>query len=270
MSVILAVIGGESAAFDDTTIYRALTAMRASADDRVAIWRGAGATLAVARHAWEMSPAFSGDALVVTDGEIAVVADASIYYRDDLRAALARAHVGVTGSSASHLILAAYRAWGADCAAHLEGDFAFVIWDARSHTVVAARDFSGKRTLYYSERGGNGSEKGTLVLASTPGGALALPDANTALNLTVIGGDGGGALGRRRGDVLRGRARAAGRGDAHAHRRRAHASASALESARRVHAQRATLRGGGDRAAQAARARRRASGSTPKATRASG
>jgi asparagine synthase (glutamine-hydrolysing) len=186
VSVILAVIGGECAAFDDTTIYRALTSMRAASDDRFAIWRGAGATLAVARRGWEQSPAFSGDALVVTDGEITVVADASLYYREDLRAALARAHIGVTGPSASHLILAAYCAWGADCAARLEGDFAFVIWDARTHTVVAARDFSGKRTLYYSERGSNGSENGTLVLSSTAGGALALPGANTALNLIVI------------------------------------------------------------------------------------
>jgi asparagine synthase (glutamine-hydrolysing) len=186
VSVILAVIGGECAAFDDTTIYRALTSMRAASDDRFAIWRGAGATLAVARRGWEQSPAFSGDALVVTDGEITVVADASLYYREDLRAALARAHIGVTGPSASHLILAAYCAWGADCAARLEGDFAFVIWDARTHTVVAARDFSGKRTLYYSERGSKGSENGTLVLSSTAGGALALPGANTALNLIVI------------------------------------------------------------------------------------
>ena len=186
MSVILAVIGGESAAFDDSIIYRALTSMRASSDDRFAIWRGAGALLAVARHPWEMSPSFSGDALVVADGDLAVVADASIYYRDDLRAALARAHVGVTGPSASHLILAAYNAWGADCAARLEGDFAFVIWDARTHTVVAARDFSGKRTLYRSERGSSEGGKGTLVLASTAGGALTLPGANTALDLTVI------------------------------------------------------------------------------------
>jgi asparagine synthase (glutamine-hydrolysing) len=183
VSVILAVIGRESAAFDDTTIHRALASMHASSEDRVAIWRGAGATLAVARRSWELSPSFSGDALVVTDGDIAVAADASIYYRDDLRAALARGNVGVTGPTASHLILAAYRAWGADCAAHLEGDFAFVVWDAKAHTVIAARDFSGKRTLYYSERG---SVNGTLVLTSTAGGALALPGANTSLNLTVI------------------------------------------------------------------------------------
>ncbi|HEV7706093.1 MAG TPA: asparagine synthase-related protein [Gemmatimonadaceae bacterium] len=184
MSVILAVVGDSAASLDDATISRALTSMRAGASDRTAIWRGEGAMLAVARQSWEMSPTFSGDALVVTDGEVAVVADASLYYRDDLRAALARARVAATGDSASHLILAAYRAWGADCAQHLEGDFAFVIWDARARTVVAARDLSGKRTLFFSPLRNGGDE--LLVLASTAGGALALPGANTSLNLTVI------------------------------------------------------------------------------------
>ena len=185
MSVILAVAGDTSAALDDTSIRRALTSMHASSDDVVAIWRGAGATLAVARQPWELSPSMSGDALVVTDGELAIVADASIYYRDDLRAALARARIAATGSTASHLILAAYRAWGADCAAQLEGDFAFAIWDGAAKRIVAARDFSGKRTLYHSVLAG-GAAQGALVLASTAGGALALPGANASLNLTVI------------------------------------------------------------------------------------
>ncbi len=184
MSVILAVIGEGGAAIDDAAIRRALTAMHDAADDRVAIWRGAGATFAVARQPWELSPSMSGDALVVTDGEIAVAADAAIYYRDDLRAALARARVVATGESASHLILAAYRAWGAECAAHLEGDFAFVIWDSASKRIVAARDFSGKRTLYFTSLG-SGAES-ILALASTPGGALALPGANAKLNLAAI------------------------------------------------------------------------------------
>ncbi|MDQ2766692.1 MAG: hypothetical protein M3Y30_06005, partial [Gemmatimonadota bacterium] len=116
MSVILAVIGDSSATLDATTISRALAAMRVAPSDRTAIWRGGGAVLAVARQPWEMSPTFSGDALVVTDGALAIVADASIYYRNDLRSALARARVVPTGDSASHLILAAYREWGADCA----------------------------------------------------------------------------------------------------------------------------------------------------------
>jgi asparagine synthase (glutamine-hydrolysing) len=148
VSVILAVIGDASAAIDDAAIRRSLTSMHASSDDRVEIWRGSGATLAVARQPWELSPSMSGDALVVTEGELAIAADASIYYRDDLTAALARARVVASGGTASHLILAAYRAWGADCASHLEGDFAFVIWDGAAKRVAAARDFSGKRTLY--------------------------------------------------------------------------------------------------------------------------
>jgi asparagine synthase (glutamine-hydrolysing) len=181
VSVIIAVIGDSSATVDDASITRALASMRAAPTDRTAIWRGDGALLAVARQPWEMSPTFSGDALVVTEGELTIVADASIYYRDDLRAALSRARVAATGESASHLILAAYRAWGAECAEHLEGDFAFVIRDAKARTVVAARDLSGKRTLYHAVLG-----NGALVLASTASGALSLPGANTSLNLTVI------------------------------------------------------------------------------------
>ncbi|MBK5189703.1 MAG: hypothetical protein JJD97_15780, partial [Gemmatimonadaceae bacterium] len=180
MSVILAVIGESAAALDDSAVHRALASMRAAPDDMAAIWRGGGALLAVARQPWELTPSFSGDALVVTDGDLAIVADASIYYRDDLGAALDRARVRIPGTTASHLILAAYRAWGADCAAHLEGDFAFAIWDAASRTLVAARDLSGKRTLYHSAIGS------AIVLASTAGGALGLPGANASLNLTVI------------------------------------------------------------------------------------
>lgn len=180
MSVILAVVGDTTGAYDDAAISRSLAAMHASDSDRVAIWRGPRVALAVARQPWEMSASFSGDALVVAQGELAIAADASIYYRDQLRIALDRSRITPSGDSASHLILAAYRAWGEECAAHLEGDFAFVIWDGAARRVVAARDYSGKRTLYHS------TVSGALVLASTAGGALALPGASPALNLTVI------------------------------------------------------------------------------------
>lgn len=180
MSIILAVAGDTTGAFGDAAIARSLAAMGAMADDRIAIWRGPRVSLAVARQPWEMSASFSGDALVVAQGELAVAADASIYYRDALRAALSRARITPAGDSASHLILAAYRAWGEECAAHLEGDFAFVIWDGAAHRIVAARDFSGKRTLYHS------TVNGALVVASTAGGALELPGGSHALNLTVI------------------------------------------------------------------------------------
>ena len=47
------------------------------------------------------------------------------------------------------IILAAHRAWGADCAVKLEGDFSFVIYDPAHHHVFCARDTFGARSLFY-------------------------------------------------------------------------------------------------------------------------
>src|SRR6185295_7200820 len=54
---------------------------------------------------------------------------------------------------AAAMILDAYRAWGRECARHLEGDYTFVVWDRETHTLTAARDFSGSRPLYYGRDG---------------------------------------------------------------------------------------------------------------------
>lgn len=52
------------------------------------------------------------------------------------------------------LVLAAYDRWGTGCAARLEGDFAFVLWDPTRRSVYAARDASGIKPLYYAQTDG--------------------------------------------------------------------------------------------------------------------
>ena len=47
-------------------------------------------------------------------------------------------------------ILDAWRQWGEDCASHLEGDFAFAIWDARTRTLFCARDPFGVKPFVYA------------------------------------------------------------------------------------------------------------------------
>ena len=73
---------------------------------------------------------------------------------DDRRELAAR--LGRAGSppSDAELLLAAYERWGAECADHLRGDFAFVLVDARQRRVLAARDAFGVKTCYYAEVGG--------------------------------------------------------------------------------------------------------------------
>jgi len=147
----------------------------------IATWRTVGgALLGGSRHAWEPACTRSGSALMAIEGELAVVADATLYYTVDLERALRARGAKPAGSSPCQLILAAYRAWGTECAAHLEGDFAFVAWDARSRVLVAARDFGAKRPLHYAQLGSS------IVVASTIDAVRAHPACPSVLDHAVI------------------------------------------------------------------------------------
>ncbi len=109
------------------------------------------ASLAVTRKGWETGDDFSGPVGVFETAELLVAADATLYDRAGLIRALAQARVAPHGLTPTHLIEAAYRAWGTGLAAHLTGDFAFVIWDRPRHRLVAARDPIGMRPLFTTE-----------------------------------------------------------------------------------------------------------------------
>jgi asparagine synthetase B (glutamine-hydrolysing) len=198
VSAILGVFDSKGQLPSDASVRAIIARMETRGRDRVQVWRGDGAVLAVARHAWECAPGFSGDALVVEDDRFVVAADASLYYQSDLRQKLADGGVRVAGSTPSHLILAACRAWGAECAAALEGDFAFVAYDRTRRSVIAARDFAGRRPLFYMESGG------TLVLASAVAGVTAFPTYREELNLRAVGAVAAGLLGASRESAYRG------------------------------------------------------------------
>jgi len=95
---------------------------------------------------------------------IHVVADVRLDNRRELINLLAE---GAGDPSDEFLIGAAYQRWGTDCARHLRGDFAFIVWDPGLRRLLAARDMFGVRTLLYATDGDR-----TLV-GSTIGGLLA-------------------------------------------------------------------------------------------------
>lgn len=95
---------------------------------------------------WEFTSGVAAPLAVAQDPEVVVVADASLYYVDDLRRRLGGLPAGL---SAAQLILAAYRRWGEWFWEHLEGDFSCVMADASAGLVVAARDHVGRRPLHY-------------------------------------------------------------------------------------------------------------------------
>jgi asparagine synthase (glutamine-hydrolysing) len=77
---------------------------------------------------------------------VAVIADARLDNRDILLPRFPDCSIETTDAE---LILRAVETWGLEAPAKLMGDFAFIAWDPREHTVVCARDSSGERPLFY-------------------------------------------------------------------------------------------------------------------------
>ncbi|MDQ6829668.1 MAG: asparagine synthase-related protein [Gemmatimonadota bacterium] len=179
MSALAAIVRARAPVLE-SSIDGMLSRMRHRGAERQQAWRDGNAALGVARHAWECDPAIAGPAAVAHDGAISVVADASLYYLDDLRVRLRSAGVEVTDHSASALIAAAYRAWGTAAAERLEGDFGFVLWDAGQQRLLAACDYTGGRSLFFT------TTRDGVALASTIGALRGLPGQTSSLNLVSI------------------------------------------------------------------------------------
>lgn len=119
--------------------------------DGVRTWWGAGAALAHQRRL--LLPEDAADLQPLCADGLVLACDARIDNREELLAPLRR-HGLILDATAdgvpdSEFVLAAFRLWGADCARHLIGDFAFVVWDTRRKRLFASRDPMGMRSLYY-------------------------------------------------------------------------------------------------------------------------
>lgn len=111
-------------------------------------------------------------------GELVVVADARLDNRKELESWLG--HEGGDGTDVE-LILAAYRAWGLECAARLVGDFAFVVWDGGRQRLFGARDALGMRSLVYR------AEAGRTLFATEVKQILAVPGVPARIYEPAVG-----------------------------------------------------------------------------------
>src|SRR5438270_12305156 len=79
-----------------------------------------------------------------------VVMDGTLDNRAELARELGAPPEDASPAGGPRLLAAAYRRWGADCPAHLTGEFAFVLWDRHERRLFAARDCFGQRELFYA------------------------------------------------------------------------------------------------------------------------
>ena len=94
--------------------------------------------------------------MVSQNGDLVITFNGEIYNYVELRAELRAKGYSFRSSTDTEVLLAAYEAWGTKCLDHLNGMFAFAIWDEIRQILFAARDRFGEKPFYYFEDTGDG------------------------------------------------------------------------------------------------------------------
>jgi asparagine synthase (glutamine-hydrolysing) len=113
-------------------------------------------------------------------GQLWITYNGEIYnYRDVRRELEGKGHRFRTESD-TEVILGSYRAWGVDCLSHLNGMFAFGLYDSATRRLFLARDRVGEKPLFYWH------EPGRLVFASELKALMANPAFPRDLDLQAL------------------------------------------------------------------------------------
>lgn len=113
------------------------------------------------------------------DGSAVLVFDGYLTHRGDLRAALLARGVRLRDATDAELVLRAWETWGDACPIHIEGAYAFAVWDGRRRALFCARDVAGMRPLHYHR------DARRIVFASDIRGVVAAGDFALSMNRGV-------------------------------------------------------------------------------------
>ena len=111
------------------------------------------------------------------DGKCWIVFNGEIYNHRELRTELEGRGYAFGTRTDTEVLLQAYREWGENCLARLQGMYAFAIWDGASRRLFAARDRLGIKPFYYATPGERGGS--IFAFASEMKALLACPGLDT-------------------------------------------------------------------------------------------
>jgi asparagine synthase (glutamine-hydrolysing) len=160
-------------------------AMRHRGPDEFGLYRDARAGLVHARLSI-IDLATGQQPLSNEDGSLWIVFNGEIFNYVELREELLALGHRFRTRSDTEVIVHAYEAWGEDAFARFNGQFAVALWDARTETLVLARDRLGVRPLHLCEHEGRlwfASEVKT-IFAGAPSFTRALDPAGLAETFT--------------------------------------------------------------------------------------
>lgn len=118
-----------------------------------------------------VDPEGGGQPMIRFRGEnkYVIVYNGELYNTLDLRYELETIGHTFSSNSDTEVLLVSYIEWGANCIEHLNGIFAFGIWDQTERSLFLGRDRFGVKPLFYAQRGSS------LIFASEIKALLANP-----------------------------------------------------------------------------------------------
>jgi asparagine synthase (glutamine-hydrolysing) len=115
--------------------------------------------------------------MVTADGDLVIIFNGEIYNFEELRAQLvARGHRFQTDHSDTEVLLHGYREWKSALPGHLNGMWAFVIFDRAHRRLFGSRDRFGKKPFFYT------FQNGAFVFGSELTAVRAHPSVGSALS----------------------------------------------------------------------------------------
>jgi len=176
MCGIAGMIGLESG---DVTVEKMLATMGRRGPDSRGVYRKEDTVLLHSRLAI-IDPSGGRQPMVLHfAGETYVIVyNGELYNTQELRSVLLRSGHCFLGHSDTEVVLHAYAEFGADCVLHLNGIFAFAVWEERGKRLFLARDRIGVKPLFYRKQDGG------ILFASEMKTILAYPSVKAQLDET--------------------------------------------------------------------------------------
>jgi asparagine synthase (glutamine-hydrolysing) len=115
------------------------------------------------------------------DGSVWVVFNGEIYNFAELRAQLSKRGHQFRTHSDTEVIVHLYEDYGDELVQHLNGMFAFALWDERRQRLLIARDRMGEKPLYFTQL-----KNGTFIFASELKSLVQHPGVERRVNLLAL------------------------------------------------------------------------------------
>jgi asparagine synthase (glutamine-hydrolysing) len=136
-------------------LLRAVEALRHRGPDGEGTWLAADRTLALGHTRLAViDPTGGAQPIASEDGQVVLAVNGEFYDHARMRRRLKRRGHRFRSRSDSEIAVHLYEEQGLDFLAHLRGEFALVLWDARQEMLIAARDRFGVKPLCYHHEPG--------------------------------------------------------------------------------------------------------------------